>query len=343
MERDKLVGLAVGIVQQGRVSFAKGYGTREMHKNLPVDSLTNFLTASISKLFTATGILQLCEAGEIRLSDKLIDYVPEFTMKDTRYREITIYQMLTHTAGLPNFFSPNFIRPTPDSLALSKFAEKLATKKLPYPPGVALSKETYSNTGYNLLGLVIERVTSQTFSDYMDENVLGPVGMKNSSFFYTRIPENLRSTPHKKNRLTGKISPSRYYPDIPQDKPCGNLNSCIADLCRWMIHNLQIYRGQTPAGAVLERKTLEKMWTTQEQISGFKTSIGLGWWIVESEIYGKYLFHVGNDPGFSATLMISPANDFGIVLLCNGRYPMEQVWNEIPFEIIDLLAGNWKK
>ncbi|MFK7906215.1 MAG: serine hydrolase domain-containing protein, partial [Chitinophagales bacterium] len=232
LEVDKIVGFSVGIVKNGEVLFTKGYGTRTMGEEQPIDSLTNFLTCSISKLFTATAIMQLEEQGKIDLNEHLVTYLPDFEMKDKRYKEITIQQMLTHTSGLSNFFNPNFIKPAHDSLALQMFADKFKTKKLKFEPGVALSADTYSNTAYNILGLVIERITGQNYSEYMNQHILKPVGMTNSSFFYKEIPANRRSTPHKMNFITKQVKVADYYPDIPQDKPCGNLNSCSADLCK---------------------------------------------------------------------------------------------------------------
>ncbi|MGH1436038.1 MAG: serine hydrolase domain-containing protein [Lewinella sp.] len=342
MAEEGIVGLAVGVVQDGQVLLSSGYGTKEIGRDAPVDSLTNFLTASISKLFTATAIMQLHEQGRIDLQGKVTDYLPEFTMKDDRYKDITVYQLLTHTSGIANYFNPRFIQPPHDSVALSMFAEKLATKKLRFEPGVSLSEKTYSNSGYNMLGLIIERIAGCSFSAYMEEHLLSPVGMENSSFFIDSIPVERRSIPHRKQWLTGRISPSDYYPDIPQDKPCGNLNSCTADLCKWMLHNLSIYDTTKIHRGVIAPSSLRQMWTAQEEIDGYSTSVGLGWWIVNSATYGDYLFHVGNDPGFSATLMLWPEHGFGLVLLCNGMYPMDTVWNKIPFAIVDLFKKEWQ-
>ncbi|MGB3079374.1 MAG: serine hydrolase domain-containing protein, partial [Saprospiraceae bacterium] len=111
MEENKIVGLSLGIVKNGEIFYLKGYGTREVRKEEPVDSFTNFLTCSISKLFTATAIMQLVEKGKIDISKKLTEYVPDFVMKDPRYKDITIEQMLTHTSGLPNIFNTNYIHP----------------------------------------------------------------------------------------------------------------------------------------------------------------------------------------------------------------------------------------
>ncbi len=304
MQEEKMVGLSLGVVRDGQVWYMKGYGVKKAGASDAVDSVTNFVTCSISKLFTATAIMQLVEQGKIDIHQLLSVYLPDFVMRDSRYRHITIEQMLTHTSGLPNVRGRHFIDPENDSVALTEFAKKLGRKKLAFEPGVALTAKTYSNTAYNILGLVIERVTGRTYSDYVEENVLERVGMRHSSFFYERIDQWRRSTPHIKRWMTGRVRTSGYYPDIAQDKPCGNLNSCAADLCKWMLHNLAIYNSTPIARPVLQRRTLQQMWTTTHKIAGYKTSIGLGWWLVDSEKYGQYLFHVGNVPGYSATLVV---------------------------------------
>ncbi len=340
MQEERIPGVSIGIVKNGRILYMQGYGTRTKGKAEPVDSLTNFLTCSISKLFTTTAIMQLVEDGMIDISKNLTDYVPEFRMRDPRYRDITIRQILTHTSGLPNIANKHFIRPAHDSLALTLFAQKLSKKKLSFPPGVQLSSKTYSNTGFDILGLVIERVSGKNYSNYVQEHILQPVGMIHSSFFIDSIATERRSTPHARSWITHQVHPSGYYPDIPQDKPCGNLNSNSYDLCLWMLHNLSIYKGNT-AGSVLKKNTLDDMWTTHEFIPPHETSIGLGWWVVHSKKYGKYMFHVGNDPGYCATLIVSPANDFGLVILANALHPKEIIWNQLAFRIIDTFSAGW--
>ena len=334
-------GISLGIVKDGHTYYYKGYGTKNLETRAPIDSFTNFLTCSISKLFTATAIMQLVEQGKININDKLTKYVPEFKMKGEEYKNITIRQMLIHTSGLPNIGNKHFIHPENDSVALTTFARKLRKKKLSFKPGVQLNAKTYSNTAYDILGLVIEKVTHQTYSRYVTNNVLLPAHIDSSSFFYTQTHSARRSSPHLKNRLSSYVKVSNYYPDIPQDKPCGNLNSNAYDLCQWMLHNFSLYNNQTLQNEIIKPSTLANMWTTQESIPGYKTSIGLGWWIVESKKYGKYVFHVGNDPGYSAILIIVPKNNFGLVLLCNAEFPKEIIWNKLAIELLDycLLGG----
>ena len=108
MTQNKIVGLSLGIVKGGKIIYTQGYGTGRIGEAVMIDSTTNFLTCSITKLFTATAIMNLVEEGKIDISKKLTDYVPDFEMKDSRYKEITIEQILTHTSGLPNISNRHF-------------------------------------------------------------------------------------------------------------------------------------------------------------------------------------------------------------------------------------------
>ena len=205
MIEHKIVCISIGIVKNNEIFYTKGYGSKDINISSPIDSLTNFLTCSISKLFTATAIMQLVEQGKIDIRKKLTDYVPDFVMKDKRYKDITIEQMLTHTSGLPNIFNKHYIKPKSEQSELTDFAQKLKKEKLRYPPNVPLSASTYSNTGYNILGLVIERVSGQTFSDYVNRHVLQIAAMDSSSFSYSKINAARRSKPHKKKWRIKKV------------------------------------------------------------------------------------------------------------------------------------------
>jgi len=122
------------------------------------------------------------------------------------------------------------------------------------------------------------------------------------------------------------------------------LNSCSLDLCYWIIQNLNIYNDSTSFNGVIKSSTLNNMWTTRFVAPQNKNvSIGLGWWITNSESLGKYYWHVGDNPGFSSTLMIFPEHNFGITVLSNQMYSEQIVWNKIPFDIINLFKDEWKK
>ena len=246
--------------------------------------------------------------------------------------------MLTHTSGIGNY---SWKSKGGDSLAIKKYAISLKHRKLKYNPGVQLSYKTYSNTAYSVLGYLIEKITKQPFTRYMKDSIFQPVGMNFSDYSYERFDKSHLGKAHFKSNMTGKIRSSGHYPDDPHEQPNGNLISCSHDLCKWMLHNLSIYRDTANTfNGVISHNSLVEMWTTTQSIPNKKTSIGLGWWIVNEQSPRKYVFHVGNNPGFSATIIIFPQDDFGMVLLSNSEYAMNAVWNKISFAIIDILKAH---
>ncbi len=340
MATNKMIGVSIGIVKDDKVYLSKGYGTAEIDKVKPVDRLTNFLTCSITKLFTATAIMQLSEQGNIDISKKLIFYLPDFKMKDERYKDITIEHLLTHTSGLhwdmELRHSPN------DSSSLRKLVYSLDDDVLKFAPGTKFNPtETYSNAAYDILGYVVQKISGRNYQDYIADSIFVKANMPFSSFDYNLIPAERRSSPHI---LRGKnVKVGGIYTENVEHSPSANLNSCSIDLCNWMMHNLNIYNNPYTFIGVMQNSTLLNMWTPRNVAPQNKNvSIGLGWWITDSYDLGKYYWHVGNIPGFSATLMVFPEHNFGITVLSNGMYAEQIVWNKIPFDILALFKDHWK-
>lgn len=340
MKANKMVGVSIGIVKNGKIYLVKGYGTAEINKVKPIDSLTNFLTCSVTKLFTATAIMQLSEEGKIDISKKLIFYLPNFKMKDKRYKDITIEQMLTHSSGL--YWDEQLKHSPNDSSALEKFVYSLDDKILDFAPGTKFdATKTYSNTAYDILGYLVQKISGKPFEEYVKENILMKTNMINSALNYKSIPVVRRSAPHI---LKGKIVKiGGIYDENREHSPSGNLNSCSLDLCYWMLNILNIHNNPNSFNGILKNNTLNDMWTGRHTAPQNKrVSIGLGWFIKDSEDLGKYYWHVGDNPGFSATLMILPEHNFGITVLSNGMYAEQIVWNKIPFDIINLFKNEWE-
>ncbi len=335
MVADKMAGVSVGIVKDRALYFTRGYGTTEINGTTGVDSITNFLTCSITKLFTATAIMQLVEAGKLDINQKLIYYLPWFRMKDPRYRDITIKHLLTHSSGLP--WDAHLKHSPDDSTALRRLVESLKNKKLAFAPGTRFdATKTYSNAAFDILGFLVQSISGMPYSVYVTENILKVANMNYSTFDYRTVPENRRAVPHllKKNTVVA----GGMFTENAEHTPSGNLNSCSLDLCYWVLHCLRICNASNSFRGVLQHRSLLQMWTpvyTTPQKSS--VSIGLGWFITHSKELGTYYWHVGDDPGFSATVMIFPESDFGIVVLSNGMYAEQTVWNKVPFDIIALL------
>lgn len=341
LTENKMVGVSIGIVKDGKIYLAKGYGTREIGTSKPVDSLTNFLACSVTKLFTATAIMQLSEQGKIDITKKLIYYLPDFKMKDQRYKDITIEQMLTHSSGL--YWDMELKHSPNDSSALRKLVYSLDNKILDFAPGTQFdATKTYSNAAYDILGYLVQKISGKQYEDYIRENIFLKANMTYSSFDYRKIPAERRSFPHI---LKGKkVKVGGMWTENTEHSPSGNLNSCSRDLCYWMLNILNINNKPNSFNGILKDSTLNNMWTGRYIAPQNKrVSIGLGWFIKDSEDLGKYYWHVGDNPGFSATLMVLPEHNFGITVLSNEMYAEQIVWNKIPFDIINLFKDEWNK
>ena len=317
MPIEKAVGVAIGIVKEGKIWYNMGYGTKELNANKPIDSLTNFHMASISKLFVATAIMQLVEKGKISLDAKLLDYITVDKLKDQRFKSVTIKHLLTHTSGIPDTDHYNWSKPKYDSLALGKYCiQYIQTKKLRFEPG---TKFEYSNVAFNMLGHVIETITKKTFEAYEYNEVLNKAGLTHSDFEYSKIDLSRRSSPHIL-RLW-KVKVSKIYPYNREHSPSGTLNSCTYDMCQWILEMLKIYNDTTNSyNGVISHSSLKELWSVKNTSFGPNQFVGLGWWLEESP-YGLWTWGTGGDLGYKCILDVYPEQKTGIIMLINGEYP----------------------
>src|ERR1044072_409012 len=167
------------VVDNGKIIYEKGVGMANMEWNIPNAPDTKFRLGSITKQFTATVILQLVEQGKIKLDAKLSDYLPDYR-KDTG-EKVTIHHLLTHTSGIPSYTSqPDFFQNVSrNPYKVDEFVKKYASGDLEFEPG---SKFRYNNSGYFLLGAIIERVTGKPYEQVLKQNIFDPLGMKNTGY-----------------------------------------------------------------------------------------------------------------------------------------------------------------
>jgi|JI10StandDraft_1071094.scaffolds.fasta_scaffold04138_17 CubicO group peptidase (beta-lactamase class C family) len=351
-----ITALSIGIVKNSE-PYTFHYGYTDVNGRVPISDSTMFHLASVTKLFTATAIMQLIESGHLGLEEKLVDILPAFKMRDKRAKKITVWHLLTHTSGL---MWDNIIENSPNDTSSARlFLQKLSKRKLNFRPGEKLSYKTYSNTAYDLLGMVVEKKSGKIFSDYVTENILNPLQMKRSTYDYKDIDSTYLALPvllsgkSKKiarlnligldtNDLTlvssnglGLINHNVYGEDY-EHNPSGNLISSALELNRWIQGMLEIY-SNSKSNSVLSRNSLSQMWSIQRHINNSKTSIGLGWWVYQDDKLGTSVFHVGNNPGFCSILMIFPDQKLGISVLSNASYAQKAIWNKMTIEVAQLL------
>ncbi len=196
-----------------------------------------FHLASVSKPFVATAVVSLAiarDAGEpvLDLDAPITEWVPEFTLADGRAGEITARRLLTQPSGLPDVSDYGWHEPQLGNDALSEFARSLSGWRLTSEPGSTFS---YSNAGFELLGLLLSRVTGTTFEDAVHQRLLTPLGMRTSTFLRADVPRKLAASPHVGMPLS---VPDDAYPYTRRHAPSSTLHSNLVEMC-WMVAHFE--------------------------------------------------------------------------------------------------------
>jgi CubicO group peptidase (beta-lactamase class C family) len=215
------------VAENGKIVYKGAFGPANMEWNIPNTPDTKFRLGSITKQFTATVVMQLVEQGKIKLDARLSDYLPDYR-KDTGSK-VTIHHLLTHTSGIPSYTSqPGFFENVSrNPYKVDEFVKKYASGDLEFEPG---SKYTYNNSGYFLLGAIIEHVTGKPYEQVLKENIFDALGMKNTGYDHhgTILPK--RATGYSK-------TPDGYanagYLDMSIPYAAGSLYSTVEDLYLW--------------------------------------------------------------------------------------------------------------
>ena len=218
---------AVLVAENGKVIFKKGYGMANMEWNIPIETDTRFRLGSITKQFTSMLVLQLVQEGKIKLEGKLTDYLPDYR-KDTGDR-ITIHQLLNHTSGIPSYTGlPNFFQDiSRNPYSVSDFVKKFTSGDLEFDPG---TKWNYNNSGYFLLGAIVEHVTGKPYEQVLKERIFDAVGMKNTGYDQHETILARRASGYEK-RPGGYINAP--YLDMSLPYAAGSLYSTVEDLYLW--------------------------------------------------------------------------------------------------------------
>jgi CubicO group peptidase (beta-lactamase class C family) len=328
MDNYNIPGLAIGLVAKDTILYAAGYGIKSIKNPQPVNENTIFHTASVSKLFTAQAIMMLVENGEISLNEKLLSIIPELNHTDQRVEDITILNLLNHTSGLPDVHNYHWGNNNQSEKSLEDYILSLNLKLKSEPS----TQYIYSNLGYNILGYIIEKLTNTSFDNYLKENILNACGMTNSDFRYFKIPDSLKTSPHSKHWITGKIYERKTYPYTREHAPSSTLNSSATDLCKWMISFMKMLDSGN------SENVFDEM--TEPGFSAYP-HIGLGFQLSKVESR-KAIGHYGGDKGFRSYLLMIPEEKIGLVLLANCDYE-EDFRQEIIHQIAKrmLTCGNF--
>jgi CubicO group peptidase (beta-lactamase class C family) len=314
-------GLAVAVVRDETV-VSRGFGVRDVRTREPVTPETMFHLASVSKPFVATAIVALAAARDdggplLDLDAPIVERIPEFTLADGRAREVTTRQLLSHSSGLPDVTDYGWHDPQLGDDALSEFARSLSHLRLQSEPGSTFS---YSNAGFELLGLLLSRVTGATFEAAVREHVLTPIGMRDSTFMRCEVPGPLAASPHVGMPLT---VPGDAYPYTRRHAPSSSLHSNVLEMCLWMVGHFEPVEAAHGSGgqwARLDPGLVDLMWRPVLPVGRppFEEALALGW-AVGSYRGHRTLGHSGTDPGFGSRMVLVPSRRMGLVLLANSN------------------------
>ena len=333
LQANQVPGMGIGVLKNGKVLYSKGLGVKDKNTGEPVTNQTIFHMASVSKPFVSTAILQLVEQGKVKLDDLVTQYLPYFKMTDERYKNITIEQLLLHTAGIPDVGpSPNYEwdKPQYDDKALERHIKSLSSLKLDFKPG--RKKPKYTNNGYEILGDVIAKASGVLFEEFMQKNILKPNEMNNSSFLITDIPKEVLSSPHIKNP-ENQVVVSKVYPYNRKHGPSSCLHSNIEDMLKFALTNLN--KGKYKGTQIFSEETYNLLMTPQVRENKI-FQYGLGWNVAPFRDT-KRLEFTGGDVGFGTVIIMVPSASYAVVVLTNGDF------NPPVFEVINTTFDIAKK
>lgn len=310
------------VAEKGKVVYAKGLGLANMEWSIPNQPDTKFRIGSVTKQFTATLILQLVEEGKLKLDGKITDYLTDYR-KDTGDR-VTIHQLLNHTSGIPSYTSrPDFrtaIMRNPYKVA--DFVKQLASGDLEFEPG---SKFTYNNSGYVILGAIIEKVTGKSYETVLTERILKPLGMTNSGYDSTSPLLPKRASGYEK-RPSGYVNAP--YLDMSLPYAAGSLYSTVEDLYKWdqALHE----------GKILSAESRKLMFTPGLSNYGYGIRI-TDEKIGNSELKTRIIGHGGGINGFNS--LLTRAVDKGQTVVILDNVGQGRRHGQITTSIIGILNG----
>jgi CubicO group peptidase (beta-lactamase class C family) len=313
---DHLPGLSVAIVTDQEILWSKGYGMADLEKPVPASSNTIYSICSISKLFTSVAIMQLRDAGKLRLDDLVADHLPWFNLQQ-QYPDtgpITIRSLLTHSSGLPResdypyWTGPDFPFPSPEQVKT-----KLGTQKTIYPPSTYFQ---YSNLGLTLLGEIIAEVSGMSYQQYIEENILKPLRLADTR---TNLPESLWREKLATGYTALKRDANRDMLPLFQAEgitAAAGFSSTVEDLARFATWQFRLL--EKGGDEILKASTLREMHRVHWVDPDWQTTWGLGFSVWEVD--GRTMVgHGGSCPGYRSSLNIDPHEKQAFIVMINAQ------------------------
>ena len=326
-------GIAVAIVKDDKIVFAKGYGVREMGKTERVDENTLFAIASNSKAFTTASIAILVDEKKLDWDDKVVKYLPEFQLYNPYVTsELTIRDLVSHRSGLDTFsgdllwYETNY-----------NSDEVLRRVRFLKPKSSFRSRYGYQNLMFVAAGKVIERVSGKTWSQFVAERILTPLGMTRTTTTVKDLKDNY-SMPH--NESGGKLR-VLHSGNVDGATAAAGLNSSAADVAKWL--RLQLGRGKYEGRQIFSQDQSGVMWSAhtilgvnpfpaKEAPTKLFSAVGLGWFL--NDYRGrKVVSHGGGLDGMISQTAMMPEENLGLVVLTNSETGVNTILQNKIFDV----------
>ncbi|MFD2588358.1 serine hydrolase domain-containing protein [Croceitalea marina] len=342
------------VAENGKIIFHKSYGIANEETKEKLDINTSFELASVSKQFTAMGIVQLQKEGKLSYNDLISKYIPELTY----YSDVTIKNLLIHTGGLPDYMGMMAEHWDKSKIATNDDVIEIFAKLKPekeFEPG---KKYSYSNTGYLILGTIIESVSEKSFGKYLNEKIFTPLKMENTFVYRRRFQPKkidnyaegyIYSDSLKKNILPDDSPDEDYVVYLDGIVGDGMVNSNTIDLLKWdrALYGNELINAE-------DKKLIFSSYPTE---SGEETDYGFGWFVRNDSIYGKRVLHSGGWAGYITWIERHIDADKTIIQLMNienkittspAKYARKILYNQpieqpftLPEEVLKKYVGTY--
>lgn len=305
------------ILEKGQELYKKSYGFSNFDTKELLNDSSVFELASCSKQFTAMAIMMLVEQGKLNYNETLQKFMP-----DLPYKNITVENLLTHTSGLPDYME--MITKHWDKKKFVTNYDMVALFKKHKPKVYSQRNETYdySNTGYALLSVIIEKASGMSYSEYLDKNIFKPLGMKNTRVYNTRGSKSEKINNYAYGYIFSDKLQKYMLPDSAEEHDYviymdaitgdGTVNSSISDLVKWD----QALR----ENKLVQKSTLERAFSPYKLSNGKNSRYGYGQFLVYGDKKEKLAYHSGGWPGYSTLIVHFIDRPVTIVALSNNEH-----------------------
>nr|WP_223698905.1 serine hydrolase [Bacillus wiedmannii] len=323
MKKENAAGVALVVVKDNQILFQKGFGFSDKEKNTPIDpKKTVFRLASISKVFTASAVMQLVEQGKIELNKDIVNYMGGLKYQNNMSEPVTMEHLLTHTTGF-DYLDPRLedIHYQDNDYTMLKDYVEDNMPTVVRKPG---DTYTYDNFASMLQGYIVQNLTNTPFYKYMAKNIFYPLEMHNSSFVMTNFIKEKLATGYD---AKGNVIP--FYQTRPTDMPQGSMFSTGSDVANFMI--TQLNDGKFKNNQILQKETVEDMQKTKFALHPKYPNMTYGFEFFSPQSHnGQYVFGKGgNIPGFSSLMWLIPEHKIGVFVVTNKDS------SALPVEVFD--------